>query len=71
MFLALARNGDTVLDQTLVTAASVALVAASILWIVLSRLILRNLRKRAHVPTASVKAPGRDIWKEPPDDAAG
>ena len=66
MLLALARNSDKVLNESLVTAASVSLVAASILWIVMSRLILRNLRKRAHVPTASIKVPERDIWKDPP-----
>ena len=69
MLLALARNGDKVLNETLVTAASVSLVAASILWIVMSRLILRNLRKGSHVPAASMKVPERDIWKEPPPAA--
>ena len=66
MLLALARNADKVLNETLVTAACVALVSASILWIVLSRMILRNLRKGARVPTASMRVDERDIWKSPP-----
>ena len=66
MLLALARNGDKVLNESLVTAASVSLVVASILWIVMSRVILKNLRKRSPLPTASIKVPERDIWKDPP-----
>lgn len=65
MLLALAPEGDRVLNEGLVAAASIALIAASILWVVLSRLILRNLRKSAEVPIASVKA-GTDIWRDPP-----
>ena len=66
MLLALARNSDRVLNETLVSAASITLVAVSILWIVLSRLILRNLRKGARVPTKVPRAPRRDIWSAPP-----
>ena len=65
MLFALARNSDRVLNENLVTAASIALIVASIMWVVLSRLILRNLRKGAQAPVASVKAT-TDIWKEPP-----
>ena len=68
MLLALARNTDRVLNESLVTAASIALIAASILWVVLSRLVLRNLRKAARVtePAAEATALRRDIWREPP-----
>ena len=60
------RNPDRVLDQNLVTAACVALIIASVLWVVLSRLILRNLRRAAQVPTTRRKAV-RDLWSQPPE----
>jgi hypothetical protein len=66
MLLALARNSDRIVNETLITVASISLVVSSVLWIVLSRAILRNLRKRAHVPTASVRVEDRNIWREPP-----
>jgi branched-subunit amino acid ABC-type transport system permease component len=68
LLLAQARdNADRVLNENLVTAASIALIAASILWVIVSRLVVRNLRKGANLPlTGSLKA--RDIWKEPPTD---
>ena len=66
MLFALARNSDRVLNEGLVTAASISLIVASVLWVVVSRLVLRNLRKGAHVATASIKAPSKDIWRDPP-----
>lgn len=66
MLFALARNSDKILNETLVTAASISLVVASVLWIVLSRIILRNLRRGARIPIASSRVDDRDIWKEPP-----
>ena len=67
MLLALARNGDRVINETLLTVASIVLIATSVLWVVVSRVVLRNLRKAASIPTASIKAPpSRDIWREPP-----
>ena len=67
MLFALARNPDKILNEGLVTAASIALIASSILWVVLSRLVIRNLRRAADIPTAapSFKV-SRDIWREPP-----
>jgi hypothetical protein len=65
MLLDLAQEtGERVLNQNLVTAASIALIAASVLWVVLSRLILRNLRKSQR-PTP-VEKPVRDPWRAPP-----
>jgi branched-subunit amino acid ABC-type transport system permease component len=82
MLLAQVRdNTDRVLNEGLVTAASIALIAASILWVIVSRLVVRNLRKKARITTGSLKtgkaAPAaieedaslirtRDIWKKPP-----
>lgn len=60
------RNANRVLDQDLVTAACIALIVSSILWVVLSRLILRNLRKAAQVPTSKRKAV-KALWSQPPD----
>jgi hypothetical protein len=61
------RTSERVLNENLVTAACVALIIASVLWVVLSRLILRNLRRahRAPVPAATTKT-SRDPWRAPP-----
>jgi branched-subunit amino acid ABC-type transport system permease component len=60
------ERADEVLNQDLVTAACVALIIASVLWVVLSRLTLRNLRRGANVPTSTKKAK-RDLWSAPPE----
>ena len=68
--LALQRSADRVLNENLVTAASITLITASILWVVLSRLTLRNLRKAAGTPKTATKSERRrrrDLWKEPPE----
>jgi hypothetical protein len=45
------------------------LIVASVLWVVLSRLILRNLRRAAKVPISGTRSAPKDIWKEPPEPA--
>jgi hypothetical protein len=70
LLLTAQRSADKVLNENLVTAASIALIAASILWVVLSRLTLRNLRKAAGTPLTRAKNQrdkSRDLWKEPPE----
>jgi branched-subunit amino acid ABC-type transport system permease component len=59
------RTSERVLNEDLVTAACVALIVASVLWVVLSRLILRNLRKTHRVPPATSDSSG-DPWRAPP-----
>ena len=82
MFLAQVRDStERVLNEGLVTAASIALISASILWVIVSRLVVRNLRKGARISTGSVKAgktappvvdeeapptKTRDLWRKPP-----
>ncbi len=54
-------------DPTL-TVACVLLIVVSLVWIVVSRLIYRNLQRTAQrraIPRGAVRAP-RDIWKAPP-----
>lgn len=65
MLHALARQHDQVLSGTLLTAASLALMAASILWVIVSRIVLRNLRAAAEHDVTRRRR-DRDIWKEPP-----
>ena len=67
----LAAKADQLFGQDVVTVASIAVIAASAMWIVLSRLVVRNLRKAAAIrshkplPVEPVK-PVRDIWRDPP-----
>ena len=63
-FHAAQRAGNNVLNDDLVTVACIFVIGASVLWIVGSRLVLRNLRRAADVPDGR-DAP-RDMWKEPP-----
>jgi cell division protein FtsX len=53
----------------LLTVASVLLMVVAIGWIVVSRLVSRNLRKtaaRSERKKGAVR-PAKDIWTEPPD----
>lgn len=69
----LAQRGDRLnefmTDPTL-TVACVLLVVVSLGWMIISRLIVRNLRKAAlrGVRNARIEAmrPSRDIWRMPP-----
>jgi hypothetical protein len=55
-------------DDPLLTVACVALIGVCLMWIVMSRLISRNVKKavrRGVVKIDTVKPP-RDIWGAPP-----
>lgn len=69
----LARRGDRIdefLSDPMLTVACVMLVVVSAGWVVISRLIVRNLRKAAMrgIRNRRVEAmrPNRDIWSMPP-----
>ena len=54
-------------DPTL-TVACVLLIVVSLIWVVMSRVIYRNLRRAAEqreLPVREVRPP-RDIWRAPP-----
>ncbi len=56
-------------QDPLLTVASVLLIVASVGWILVSRLISRNLRKTASLQARKKKGtvrPAKDIWSEPP-----
>lgn len=56
-------------QDPLLTVASVLLIVVSIGWIVVSRLISRNLRKAARAKNEKKKGavrPAKDIWADPP-----
>jgi hypothetical protein len=57
-------------EDPLLTVASVLLIVVSVGWILVSRLISRNLRKTATLAQARKKKgtvrPSRDIWSDPP-----
>lgn len=56
-------------QDPLLTVASVLLIVVSIGWVVVSRLVSRNLRKTAARARAEKKgAPrkARDVWADPP-----
>ncbi len=56
-------------QDPLLTVASVLLIVVSFGWIVVSRLVSRNLRKAARARNAKKKGtarPARDIWADPP-----
>ncbi|MDP9069123.1 MAG: hypothetical protein M3N53_12375 [Actinomycetota bacterium] len=69
----LAQRGDRLnefLSDPSLTMACVMLIVVSIMWVVVSRLIVRNLRRAAlrGVRNARVDSmrPARDIWTMPP-----
>lgn len=56
-------------QDPLLTVASVLLIVVSVGWIVVSRLVSRNLRKTAARARGEKKGsvrPARDIWADPP-----
>ena len=56
-------------QDPLLTVASVLLIVVSVGWIVVSRLVSRNLRKtaaRARAPKKGPARPAKDIWADPP-----
>ncbi len=74
LFLIAARKGglERRLDQfgsdPVLTVACVLLIFVSLMWIVMARIIYRNLRRAvedAQIPVKRVQPP-RDIWKSPP-----
>lgn len=61
---------DEFVQDPLLTVASVLLIVVSIGWIVVSRIVSRNLRKtaqRARGPKKGAAKPAKDIWAGPPD----
>jgi cell division protein FtsX len=57
-------------QEPLLTVASVLLIVVSIGWILVSRMISRNLRKsatRARDKKRGAVRPAKDIWAGPPD----
>ena len=69
----LAQPLEEFAQDPLLTVASVLLIVVSIGWIVVSRLVSRNLRKSAALAhneknkkTGAVK-PAKDIWAGPPE----
>lgn len=72
VLLARARHFGELARDPVLTVACVLLVVVSIAWVVVTRLIARNLRKALlrqqmarRRPVAPVRPP-RDIWSEPP-----
>jgi cell division protein FtsX len=56
-------------QDPLLTVASVLLIVVSLGWILVSRLVSRNLRKTAARAAEKKKGavrPARDIWADPP-----
>ena len=56
-------------QDPLLTVASVLLIVVSVGWIVVSRLVSRNLRKSATLARGQKKGavkPAKDIWAGPP-----
>ena len=56
-------------QDPLLTVASVVLIVVSVGWILVSRLVSRNLRRnaaRARAKKTGAVRPARDIWAEPP-----
>ena len=56
-------------QDPLLTVASVLLIVVSVGWIVVSRLVSRNLRKTARAQNEKKKGtvrPAKDIWAGPP-----
>lgn len=56
-------------QDPLLTVASVLLIVVSIGWIIVSRLVSRNLRKAAALGRGQKKGavkPAKDIWAGPP-----
>ncbi len=56
-------------QDPLLTVASVLLIVVSVGWIIVSRLVSRNLRKSAALARRQKKGavkPARDIWADPP-----
>jgi hypothetical protein len=75
MPLALAATARAITElfaDPVLTIACVFLIVVSTGWIVVTRLIVRDLRKAAlkgrRVPRIDVVAPPRDIWAYPPRD---
>lgn len=73
MDIELAQRGDGLnefLSDPTLTVACVMLIVVSIMWVIVSRLIVRNLRKAAlrGVRNRRVDSmrPARDIWTIPP-----
>ena len=69
----LAVRGDRInefLSDPMLTVASVMLVVVSVGWVIVSRLIVRNLRKAAMrgIRNERIEAmrPAKDIWTMPP-----
>ncbi|HJR44809.1 MAG TPA: hypothetical protein VJ927_04335 [Actinomycetota bacterium] len=69
----LAVRGDRInefLSDPMLTVACVMLVVVSVGWVIVSRLIVRNLRKAAmrgiRNPRVDSMRPERDIWTMPP-----
>ncbi len=62
------RRLEEFLDDPLLTIACLALIGVCLMWIVISRLISRNVRRaaqRGDLRLGEVKPP-KDIWSEPP-----
>ena len=55
-------------SDPVLTIACLGLIGVSILWVFMSPVIYRNLRKKAERATKKVGkvAPPKDIWKAPP-----
>lgn len=56
-------------QDPLLTVASVLLIVVSIGWIVVSRIVSRNLRKTVarRAQKKGTPRPARDIWADPPE----
>jgi hypothetical protein len=72
---ATARAITELFADPVLTIACVFLIVVSVGWIVVTRLIVRGLRKAAtkgrRVPRIDVIAAPRDIWSYPPRDRSG
>ena len=55
-------------QEPILTLASIALIAISIAWLIVARLISRNLKRAAERAPSKVDQvrPPRDIWSKPP-----
>jgi hypothetical protein len=70
LFLAAVDPFDEFVEDPLLSVAAVLLIVVSVAWIVMSRLITREMKKAAYRALGNKQRrrakPARDIWNSPP-----
>ncbi|MGH2753687.1 MAG: hypothetical protein ACRDLB_04575 [Actinomycetota bacterium] len=70
VFLAAVDPFDEFIEEPLLSVAAVLLIVVSIAWIVMARLITREMKKAAYrsmdAKSKRKVKPARDIWSAPP-----